>query len=113
MREVLRILRLFAKNLALTGLCLILWLPIGYGAGTVIANIRYPSAAGFLAGRNVSVSFEELNRYRAFRDSIVMFSAWCGLVTAQSVFIVHCFGVDRRENAHPPGGFPVVKEAQQ
>jgi hypothetical protein len=108
---MVRILRLIARNLALTASCLLLWLVIGYGAGTWAAGMRYPDAARFFAGSG-GASYETLNRYRAFRDSIVTFSGWCGLITAQSVFIVHCFGVDRRDGAHPPGGFPVVKEAQ-
>jgi hypothetical protein len=113
MSQVLRILKLVAANFAFTVSGLILWLPIGYAAATLIAGVRYPDVAGFFAGRPVNVSFDQLARYRAFRDSIVMFSAWCGLITAQSVFIVRCFGVDRRHDAYPPGGgFPVLKETQ-
>ncbi|MEO6435441.1 MAG: hypothetical protein ABIP55_06720 [Tepidisphaeraceae bacterium] len=100
----MRIARLFAKNLGLTAagivVCVLIGLPIAY----TVAGMREPDAAKFVA-RGGSVDTRSLDRFYQTRDSITWFAAWCGLISAQTVFAtLHFSG---REPAPPVGGFPV------
>ena len=97
------ILSLFGKNLAMTLSSVVLWLIVGYFFGSMAAAAREPVAATFLS-RGGSIDTATLARYRDTRDATIEFCAWCGMLTAQAVFLAHHFGAGQDVRA---GGFPV------
>jgi hypothetical protein len=103
----MQIVQLFAKNLALTAagivVCVLIGLPVAYA----VAGAREPGAARFVSKRVGSIDTRSLDRFYQARDSIIWFAAWCGLISAQTVFATWQFG-GGGSIARPAGhGFPI------
>lgn len=103
-----QIVTLFARNLGLTAagivVCVLIGLPIGY----IVAAARDPDAARYVAGQNNTIQTRQLDRFYQTRDSIIWFAAWCGLISAQTVFATWQFGGGRIVAAPAQGAFPVT-----
>ena len=103
----MHIVNLFAKNLALTAagivVCVLIGLPVAYA----VAGAREPGAARFVSGKVGSIDTRSLDRFYQTRDSIIWFAAWCGLISAQTVFATWQFGGGREMARTAAGGFPV------
>ncbi len=97
------LLVLWGKNFATTLVSLVLWIGLGHYVGSMVAATREPAAAAFVA-RGGSVGTSSFERYRETRDGAIAFCAWCGLLTAQVVFVAHLFGSGPDVR---PGGFPI------
>jgi hypothetical protein len=103
----MQIVKLFARNLALTAagivVCVLIGLPVAY----VVASTREPQAARFVSRQIGSIDTRSLDRFYQTRDSIIWFAAWCGLISAQTVFATWHFGGGRELAPLATGGFPV------